>query len=191
MTATLRTPPKYSIAKGAFVALSPLAESLGGKCEYDVVSNTLFVRSVLTLVEMIGSDVRVTGTLPLSPKITRTNANKTVILDFPGAEVGRLPRNLTAVAPGIKRARTGQFDSDTARIVLDLSDTRSFAYVPPTAPSTVAVLSSAAPPPATTAIVATAPVTRAVSVSVDASGKSITAPPVKSVPVGKARFRPC
>lgn len=183
VTATLRVPPRDSGAKGAFVALTPLAESLGGKCEYEAATNTLRVRSVLTLVEIIGSDVRVTGTLPLSPKVTITNGGKTVIFDFPGAEVGLLPRNLSAVSVPVKKARTGQFDSDTARVVLDLTAPRPYEYVPPSAPSTIAVLSSPAMQPP---IVASAPVVPPVSVTVDSSGKVITkTAPIKSAPVAK------
>lgn len=185
VTVALRVPPKNSGAKGAFVALTPLAESLGGKCEYDGATDTLHVRSVLTLVEIIGSDVRVTGTLPLSPKVTTANAGKTVIFDFPGAEIGLLPRNLSAFTAPVKKARTGQFDSDTARVVLDLSAARPYAYVPPAVPSTIAVLSSPAMQPV---IVASAPVIKnpPVTVTVDATGKTV----VKSAPIVKPAAKP-
>ncbi|MBC8143680.1 MAG: N-acetylmuramoyl-L-alanine amidase, partial [Armatimonadetes bacterium] len=134
-------------------------------------------------MEIIGSDVRVTGTLPLSPKVSTTNGGKTVIFDFLGAEVGLLPRNLTAVSAPVKNARTGQFDSDTARVVLDLTAPRPYTFVAPSVPSTIAVLSSPAMQPV---IVATAPVNPPVSITVDASGKTVA----KSAPIVKPVTKP-
>ncbi|MBC8138668.1 MAG: N-acetylmuramoyl-L-alanine amidase [Fibrella sp.] len=142
-TATIRVPPPGSDLRGAFVALCPLAEALGGKCHWDTKTNTLYTRSVLTSVEMLGSQLRVKGTLPLAPRITKLNGGKTVAFDFPGAEIGTLPRNLTALGPNVVKARTGQFDGNTARIVLELMEAKPFALLPSASSSTVAILSSA------------------------------------------------
>lgn len=142
-TATLRAVPEGIERQGAFVALCPLAEALGGKCHWDTRSNTLYVRSVLTSVEMLGSQLRVKGTLPLLPRITRLHAGKTVVFDFAGAEIGTLPRNLTALGSNVIKARTGQFDGNTARIVLELSEAKPFVLLPSASSSTLVVISSA------------------------------------------------
>ncbi|MBC7805864.1 MAG: N-acetylmuramoyl-L-alanine amidase [Akkermansiaceae bacterium] len=142
-TATIRVSPTGSDLQGTFVALIPLAEALGGKCHWDAKTNTLYARSVLTSVEMLGSQLRVKGTLPLSPRITKLNGGKTVAFDFPGAEIGTVPRNLTALGPNVVKARTGQFDGNTARIVLELTEAKPFALLPNASSSTVAVMSSA------------------------------------------------
>lgn len=141
--ATIRVAPADSELRGAFVALCPVAEALGGKCHWDTRNNTLYVRSVLTSVEMLGSQLRVKGSLPLSPRITKLNGGKTVAFDFPGAEIGTLPKNLTALGPNVAKARTGQFDGNTARIVLELNEAKPFGILPSASSSTLVVITSA------------------------------------------------
>jgi N-acetylmuramoyl-L-alanine amidase len=142
-TATIRVAPTDSELRGAFVALCPVAEALGGKCDWETSNNTLYIRSVLTSVEMLGSQLRVKGTLPISPRITKLNGGKTVAFDFPGAEIGTLPRNLTALGPNVSKARTGQFDGNTARIVLELVEAKPFGILPSASSSTLVVITSA------------------------------------------------
>lgn len=193
-TATIRTPPAGSESRGVFVALCPVAEALGGKCHWDTKNNTLYVRSVLTSVEMLGSQLRVKGTLPLSPKITKLNGGKTVAFDFLGAEIGTVSKNLTALGPNVVKARTGQFDGNTARIVLELTEAKPFALLPSASSSTLAVLSSAPgaesiPVAAEQSPVATFPPTETdptlsgenvappVSVSIGPDGNTLSTPP--------------
>ncbi len=120
VTVGLRTAPAGSVAKGWFVPVLEVVEGLGGKCEYNTATNTLYAHSVLTGVEFANGTLTVRATLPVRPKLTRDNGGRKIIIDFPGAEVGILPRVLPVSFPALSQVRSGQFQPDTARIVLDL-----------------------------------------------------------------------
>lgn len=128
-TIETRTPPAdspQSTHKGVFIPAIEVLTALGGKCEFEVPTNTLYVRSVLTGVELLGGQLRISATFPVLPTITRDETGKTVILDFPGTEVGKLPKTLDLNAPHVSQARTGQFESDIARVVLEFKQPSGF-----------------------------------------------------------------
>ena len=119
-TVPMRTPPSGTPSRGIFVGAVEAIEALGGKCQWDPATNTLFARSILTSVEVFGGQMRVKATLPVVPQVTIDNGGKRVLIAFAGAEVGALPRSLNLNAPNITQARAGQFSDDVARIVLEL-----------------------------------------------------------------------
>ena len=125
-TVPLRAVPRYGSSRGVFVGAVEAIEAVGGKCEWEPRTNTLHARAVLTSVEILGGQLRVKATLPVIPTITLDNGGRRVLLAFPGAEVGSLPRILSLAAPNIAQARSGQFDDNTARIVLELRTTGGY-----------------------------------------------------------------
>ncbi len=120
VTVSLRSAPSGSGLSGAFVPAVETLEGLGGKCQFNAQTNTLFVRSVLTSVEVLGGQLRIKATLPVTPRLTITNGRRQVIVDMPGSEVGTLPKTLNIIDPSVSAARSGQFADDTARVVLEL-----------------------------------------------------------------------
>ena len=125
-TVPMRTPPSNGPSRGIFVGAVEAIEAIGGKCEWEAGTNTLHARALLTSVEILGGQLRVKATLPVVPTITLDNGGRRVLLAFPGAEVGSLPRILSLSAPNIAQARTGQFTDDVARIVLELRTTGGY-----------------------------------------------------------------
>ncbi len=119
-TVPLRTPPSGTPSRGVFVGAVEAIEALGGKCQWEPTTNTLYARAILTSVEVFGGQMRVKATLPVVPQVTIDNGGKRVLIAFAGAEVGTLPRTLNLNAPNITQARAGQFSDDVARIVLEM-----------------------------------------------------------------------
>lgn len=125
-TVPLRIPPVGSQSRGVFVGAVEAIEALGGKCEWEAATNTLHARAILTSVEVLGGQLRVKSTLPVIANVMLDNGGRRVLIAFPGAEVGNLPRTLSLNAPNIAQARIGQFTDDVARIVLELKTPGGF-----------------------------------------------------------------
>jgi N-acetylmuramoyl-L-alanine amidase len=147
VTVPMRTPPSSSDSKGVFVPVVEVVEALGGKCEWEAATNTLHLRARLLEATMTDGQLRVRASLPVTPKVTTDNGGRLVIVDIPGSEVGALPKQLTLNAPGVRAARTGQFDDDTARIVLEMAQPSGF-LVTDARPSTQLVLNPSLTTPA-------------------------------------------
>ncbi|GAB4451341.1 MAG: hypothetical protein OHK0029_00330 [Armatimonadaceae bacterium] len=128
-TAELRRPPADSPSarySGGYIPVVDAVTALGGKCEFDAETNTLHIRSVLQAVEMLGGQLRIKTSLPVLPVIRREDATEKIIIDFPGTELGEIPKTLDLSAPYLKEARAGQFQPDIARIVLELNQPLSY-----------------------------------------------------------------
>lgn len=129
-TVPLRRRPLSSDPKSrdaAFVAIAEVIEALGGKCQWDAATSTLFVRAVLMSVEMPeGQQVRIRATFPVVAKVLSLDGRRKIVVDIPGAEVGALPKTLPLSAPNLVQARTGQFQKDVARVVLELREPSNF-----------------------------------------------------------------
>jgi N-acetylmuramoyl-L-alanine amidase len=124
-TARLRTGPYGR----SFIPLIEVIEALGGKCEWVPATNTVHVRAVLTSVDLLAGQLRVKTTLPVTATLTHNRNTNQVIVDLAGTERGALPRLLPLTAPNLLAARTGQFDSDTTRVVLDMKEPATFALL--------------------------------------------------------------
>ncbi len=109
-----------------YVPLIEVMQNLGAKCEWEQSTGTVHIRAVLTSVDMLGGQLLIRATLPISARVTPVratgNAPAKIIVDIPGAERGNLPRTLPLSLPNIASARTGQLDANIARIVLDLRE---------------------------------------------------------------------
>lgn len=150
ITVGLRTPPtNITGSKGAFVPVVEVIEGLNGKCEWETAENTLYVRAKLLDAEMLGGQLRIRATLPVSPKVSIDKGGRLIILDFAGAEIGTLPRQMPLVAPNLIAARSGQFQEDVARIVLEMSQPSGYAVFGGK-PSTQIVLNPSGAPAGTT-----------------------------------------
>lgn len=139
VTVDLRPAPKGG-DKAAFLAVGPAIRALGGRSEFDPKTNTLYLRSVLTAVEMLGGQLRVKSSLPVQAKVTSSRDRKLIIVDVPGAEVGDLPKTLDLKSPGVAKARTGQFNPDTARVVLEMEAPSGFFVLGAEKPATLLTL---------------------------------------------------
>ncbi|MES2461607.1 MAG: N-acetylmuramoyl-L-alanine amidase [Armatimonadota bacterium] len=118
----LRPGAEKSPQTPVFVPAQEVMEALGARCVWNAATNTLSIYSVVTDVQMIAGQLRVKATLPVLPKQVRSSEKPgMVILDFPGAVIEGQPRPLDLKAPGIDKARIGQFSQDTARIVLEMA----------------------------------------------------------------------
>ncbi len=130
-----------------FVPVIEVMEALGGKCEWQPSTNTVHIRATLTSVEMLGGQLRIKATLPVTATVVNRKDPAQIIVDVAGAEIGKLPRKVPLFESGIV-ARTGQFKEDTARIVLDLKEPSALAPASQQ-PSTLLILNpvptSAAP----------------------------------------------
>ncbi|MDX1933304.1 MAG: N-acetylmuramoyl-L-alanine amidase [Capsulimonadales bacterium] len=121
----LRRPPADFPQKGIFVPVMETVEGLGGKCEWDAATSTLYARSVLRNIELVDGKLVLRATLPIRPTITRLAGERKIVIDVPGAEIGSLPKTPDLTLPGVNAVRTGQFSPDCARIVLDLNESRT------------------------------------------------------------------
>ncbi len=130
VTVDLRTPPK-SIAgsRGVYVPVMDVINGLGGKSEWEEATNTLYARSVLTGVQRDGSDFKILATLPILPVIKRNETGKILMVDIPGAEVGSLAKVIPSGDPRVTQIRTGQYESDTARVVFEMRESSSMAIL--------------------------------------------------------------
>ena len=135
----------------AFIPAVAAIEGLGGKCEWNAQTNTLYARAVLTSVEMLGGQLRLKATLPVLPTVTQDRGGRQVILDIAGAEVGSLPHILDLNSPLVAQARVGQFRDDVARVVLDMKQPYAFSVLGGKASSQI-VLNPVTRPPATITI---------------------------------------
>jgi N-acetylmuramoyl-L-alanine amidase len=160
ITVDARKPPEGSSAKGIFVPAIEVITALGGKCEWKADNATLYARSVLTGVEMIGGQLRIAATLPILPTVKRDGSRK-IIVDIPGAEVGAVPKTLELNAPNVSAARSGQFNDDTARVVLEMKEPTGFTLIGSKPETQVALNPIAeAPAPVTIAAVPKKPSTK-------------------------------
>lgn len=159
---------RFRRASGGRVAVPVIEviEALGGKCQWQ--TNTLHVRAVLTSVTLLGGQLRVKATLPVTATVAGVRATgkepAKIIVDVAGAEVGSLPRQLSLSGPNIKAARSGQFNEDTARVVLELKEPGGLAPPDPR-PSTLLVFNPTSAPagsqrPSITVKIPPAPVSR-------------------------------
>lgn len=139
---------RLSAGGRTFVPLVEAMEAMGGKCQWDAATNIVYIRALLTSVELLGGQLRIKATLPVAATVVNRKKPAQVIVDVLGAEVGKLPRKLSLHAPNLDGARTGQFTNDTARVVLDLNTAGAYAPPPPQ-PSTLLILNPL--PTATTA----------------------------------------
>ena len=126
VTVGLRPAPEGGERTGLFVPAVKTIEGLGGKCQFEQKTGTLHVRAVLTDVQMLGGQLRIQASFPVTPKITSTNGNRLVIIDVPAAEVGALPKTLSLADPNVDKARSGQFQEDVARVVLETRNPAAF-----------------------------------------------------------------
>ena len=131
-----------------FVPLVEAMEDLGAKCQWDPATNTEHVRAILTEVAMLGGQLRIKATLPITATVVNRRSPAQVIVDVSGAELGRVARVIPLGLPNVSQIRTGQFDGNTARIVLDLKEAAGLA-APLTQPATLLALNPlpTQPPP--------------------------------------------
>jgi len=127
-TVALHRRPGMDSGSGAvaFVPARAVIEALGGKWQENAAANTCCAYTVLTDIQMIGGQLRIKATFPVLPKVTTDRERPDlVIIDFPGTDIGSLPRFLKLDSPNIAQARTGQFSDDTARLVLQMKPSAS------------------------------------------------------------------
>jgi N-acetylmuramoyl-L-alanine amidase len=182
VTVDLRTPPEgFEGRAGVFVPAMEVIEGLGGKCEWYPGTNTMMARAVLTSVEMLGGQLRIKATLPVTPTITDQRDGRRVIVDFGSAEIGSLPHVLNLQSPLVNQARVGQFQPDTARLVLEMKQPYAFSVLGGK-PSLQMILNPATPPAA-----APTPISIAIGVPAAPSGArahKVKAPPPMSIVSG-------
>ena len=130
VTVPVRTPPPtINGGAGVFVAAMDVIEGLGGKCEWFAATNTLEARAVLTSVEMLGGQVRIKATFPVTPVLTDSKGGRQIVIDVHGAEIGKIPHTLDLQSPLVSAARAGQFQDDVARVVLEMKQPYSFSVL--------------------------------------------------------------
>jgi N-acetylmuramoyl-L-alanine amidase len=128
VTVDLRKAPTGGDA--VFVPAIEVIEGLGGKCEWEATTGTLYARAVVAGVEMIGGQLRIRATLPILPTVTRDNGGRMVIVDIPSAEMDKKLLGPLAISDAaVLKARCGQFQSDVARVVLEMRKPTSFAIL--------------------------------------------------------------
>lgn len=77
---------------------------------------------------MLGGQLRIQATFPVRPTITILDKGKKVVVDVPGAEVGAL-KPLPIIGGNVTAARSGQFQPDTARVVLEFREPSGLALL--------------------------------------------------------------
>lgn len=122
-----------------FVPIAEVMEAMGGKCQWNPRTNTLHIRAILTSIDVLGGQLRIKATLPVSAIVVNDPQNGKVYVDVLGAELGRLPRTPALSTASILSARLGQFNDDTARLVLEYKETSGLA-APVAQPSTLLIL---------------------------------------------------
>ncbi len=139
-TVTVKT--RRSNGGQLFVPLMEAMEALGGKCEWQQATNTVHVRALLTGLEPFGGQLRLRATLPVTAKVTNDRARRLILIEVACAERGALPKTLPFTVPGVSVIRAGQWDDNTARIVLEMTRPGAVAYANPleTNPSTTLTL---------------------------------------------------
>ena len=108
---------------GTFVDIVEVLKTMGvATLSYEADSATLTLRSILREITLQGESVRINAGLPIAPKITTENEGLRVVVDFAGATIGELPRQLALSSPKLLSVSAQQVDDNTARLVIDLAE---------------------------------------------------------------------
>lgn len=128
-TVKTRRPPSGSVR--LFVPFMEVMEVLGGKCEWEQATNTVHVRALLTGAEAFGGQLRIKTSLPVTATVTNHPARRLIFIEVACAERGPLPKTLPINLPGVAAIRVGQWNDNTARIVIELARPGTLAYSQP------------------------------------------------------------
>jgi len=119
----------FERAGGVFVDAVEVLKTMGiAALSFEQSTNTLILRSVLRDVSLQGDALKVTAGLPVTPSVSIESQGLRVVVDFPGATIGELPRQLGVSSSKILAIRTLQADDNTARLVIDLSEPIPFYW---------------------------------------------------------------
>lgn len=102
------------------VPLRQLIFLTGSSSSWNAESRTLTLRARLKHVELLADRVAVHTTLPTLPSISILQNPDRLVIDLSGCQLPETPLQSTGSSEFVKAVRFGQFDPNTARIVLDL-----------------------------------------------------------------------
>ncbi len=113
----------FERAGGVFVDAVEVLKTMGiATLSFEQSTGTLQLRAILNDVSLQGDVLRVRSGLPITPKITIEDDGLRVLVDFSGATIGELPRQLTLSSAKVLAVRSQQVDESTARLILELSE---------------------------------------------------------------------
>lgn len=146
----------FERAGGIFIDAVEAAKALGAAVGFDVAADTLTLRATLSEVTLDNDTVRVKSVLPVAPRLLAEKDGRRILIDFPGASVGDLPRLLPLNSGKVLEVQSLQLDDTTARLIVDLSEPFPVKWAearpavvatfgPPNSPLVIAA--AGAPPP--------------------------------------------
>lgn len=124
---------------GLFVAARDAVRELGGRYSWNAATGTATVLSVLEEASFADGVVTVRASLPITPRLSTDRDAGLVVVDFPGAALGEVPRQPGFRSDLISGARAAQFDESTARLVLETKQPDRFQWVADPAGTRIAV----------------------------------------------------
>jgi N-acetylmuramoyl-L-alanine amidase len=102
------------------VPLRQLILIAGGASSWSAESRTLTIRARLKHVELLADRVVIHTALPTLPSVSTLQGPDRLVIDLPGCQLPETPLQSTGNSERVQAVRFGQFDPNTARVVLDL-----------------------------------------------------------------------
>ncbi|MFM7321418.1 MAG: N-acetylmuramoyl-L-alanine amidase [Armatimonadota bacterium] len=112
---------------GLFVACKEAVDALGGVFAWDPATREGRVLAVIESAAIVDGAVEVRSSLPVTPRMTIERDPGRVVVDFPMAALGDVPRQPGFRLPGVAASRMGQFDETTARLVLETESAEKYS----------------------------------------------------------------
>ena len=144
----VRAAPRAALrGRGQFINVVEAMDSLGGRCQWDSGTNTLYIRPVLSGVRFDGDKLIVSGSLPLrAPSVKKTDDKTKIYFDFDGVDVGTLSqKTLGPVEGNVNGAKAIQVGR-TARLVVSLNRPATYAAALSDTPTNLALAPAIARP---------------------------------------------
>lgn len=106
------------------VQMEEVLKVVGGELTVDVENRSASIRAHLTSVEFVDGALHVNCTLPVVCSASLWNGK--ILVDVPGAKLVSEAKEIYVGGDVVTKARLGQYDDDTARVVLDLAKPAGF-----------------------------------------------------------------
>lgn len=128
VTSKLKEKTVSTVALGDhnMLPMAQVVEIVGGMPEWNEFTRTLNIFSQLKSVEFANRRLIINLTIPVPYKMSYLSNPERLSIDIPGAKLSTTANEVFIGTEDVRRARLGQFDDRTARVVLDL--TRRVGY---------------------------------------------------------------
>lgn len=111
------------------VPFGRVASALGGAADWQPSTATLTVRARLQMVRQDFHELTVYTSYPVYYTVRRINSPERLYVDLYGLDLATTPASIPTQNPAVSRIRSGQIDSQTVRITIDLKQDMAFCVL--------------------------------------------------------------